>query len=131
MFPLIMVRGTIRAHFPLRTNRYVRKSLTICCDHAPGMNMLFSVLIVLANSIAWIAWSLKNWHRSYAWKLVPGFGCLYLAGLLELFEFAPWWGVFDAHAVWHASTIPLTMCMYSFVFSDIDYEGRLSRRRNA
>jgi hypothetical protein len=39
---------------------------------------------------------------------------LLLAALLELFDFPPILGIFDAHSLWHAATAPLGIVWYRF-----------------
>jgi hypothetical protein len=47
-----------------------------------------------------------------------------LAMGLELFDFAPWWRVVDAHSLWHAATIPIASVWWDFFYDDaIEYEG--------
>ncbi|KAF8653417.1 hypothetical protein AX16_003960 [Volvariella volvacea WC 439] len=41
-----------------------------------------------------------------------------LATALELFDFPPWWGVIDAHALWHLSTVPIAEMWYWFLVED-------------
>ena len=36
------------------------------------------------------------------------------ASMLELFDFPPLWGVFDAHSLWHLATVPLGFLWYTF-----------------
>ena len=43
---------------------------------------------------------------------------------LELFDFSPWWFVFDAHCLWHLATAPLELLYWSFSRDDCVYEMR-------
>jgi hypothetical protein len=38
--------------------------------------------------------------------------------LLEIFDFPPVWGIFDAHSIWHAATLPITYLWWSFIKDD-------------
>lgn len=40
---------------------------------------------------------------------------------LEILDFAPIWGLVDAHALWHAATVPLTGVWYAFIVADVAY----------
>jgi hypothetical protein len=42
---------------------------------------------------------------------------------LEVFDFPPWWGILDAHALWHASTIYLISYWYEFLLEDARIES--------
>ncbi|KAK6135294.1 hypothetical protein DH2020_030936 [Rehmannia glutinosa] len=44
-----------------------------------------------------------------------------LAMLLEIYDFPPYWGLVDAHALWHATTIPLTYLWWSFIRDDSEF----------
>jgi hypothetical protein len=44
--------------------------------------------------------------------------CFAAASLLELFDFPPLWGVFDAHSLWHLATVPLGFVWYTFWAQD-------------
>lgn len=41
-----------------------------------------------------------------------------IAGMMEIFDFPPLFGIFDAHSLWHACTVPLGFAWYSFWASD-------------
>jgi hypothetical protein len=36
------------------------------------------------------------------------------ASMLELFDFPPYWGILDAHSLWHLATVPLGFQWYEF-----------------
>jgi hypothetical protein len=42
--------------------------------------------------------------------------------LLELFDFPPIWGIFDAHSLWHATTAPLAKTLWDFHIEDALFE---------
>lgn len=85
---------------------------------------LFSI-----TSILWAYWACVGHSQSlffstssFAWPSMrnPRWLCLIcnlwllLAALLELFDFPPLWGIFDAHSLWHAATAPLGIVWYRF-----------------
>ncbi|GFO36975.1 post-gpi attachment to proteins factor 3-like [Plakobranchus ocellatus] len=41
---------------------------------------------------------------------------------LELGDFPPLWWILDAHALWHAGTVPMTLLWYSFIIDDALHE---------
>ncbi len=68
--------------------------------------------------------------RVYAWRCVVGNVCLALAGLLEVFDFPPLWGILDAHALWHGLTIPIPFLLYRFLLDDSAHEWRAVKTLN-
>ncbi|XP_038635483.1 post-GPI attachment to proteins factor 3 isoform X3 [Scyliorhinus canicula] len=84
-----------------------------------GYNMAANILIGLINILWWLCWCLWNRARlPYVWKCMIVVGLLNGLALLELLDFPPWLWVFDAHAVWHFSTIPVPFLFYSFLIDD-------------
>lgn len=41
--------------------------------------------------------------------------------ILETYDFPPYKGYVDAHALWHATTIPLTFLWWSFIRDDAEF----------
>ena len=87
------------------------------------------VSVGLVQALGWVMWYVRErcvkpsqQRRPYAWKALLFTMCLSLACLLELNDFPPFFGLFDAHAIWHASTIPLCYLNYSFMKDDIAWE---------
>lgn len=85
-----------------------------------GWNMKVCVLMGVAQLLIWAIWAGVSRHPS-RWKLwivVVGGG---LAMLLEIYDFPPYEGFVDAHALWHATTIPLTYLWWSFIKDDAEF----------
>lgn len=82
-----------------------------------GLNMKVCVGIGICQLLLWAVWAGINNHPSKfkLWTVVFGSG---LAMLLEIYDFPPYGGYVDAHALWHATTIPLTYIWWSFVKDD-------------
>lgn len=70
--------------------------------------------------LLWAVWAGLTRHpaRWKLWVVVVGGG---LALLLEIYDFPPYWEYVDAHALWHASTIPLSYLWWSFIKDDADF----------
>ncbi|KAK6115448.1 hypothetical protein DH2020_007717 [Rehmannia glutinosa] len=85
-----------------------------------GWNMKVSVAMGIVQLVTWSIWAGVTRHpcRWKLWIVVVGGS---LAMLLEIFDFPPYQGLLDAHALWHASTIPLTYIWWSFIKDDADY----------
>eukprot|EP01036_Dinobryon_divergens_P029410 gene29410-38503_t len=93
-------------------------------SHMTSCIVLFSI-----TSVLWAYWaclghaqSLLLSSSSFEWPSLrsPRWLCLLcnvwllLAALLELFDFPPILGIFDAHSLWHAATAPLGIVWYRF-----------------
>ncbi|KAI8806248.1 Per1-like-domain-containing protein [Cladochytrium replicatum] len=82
-------------------------------------NMIAGVVIGVSSNLLWVGWAVLNWRkRTYVWKIVATTLGLSLAMALELLDFPPLWGTFDAHSMWHAATVPLTVLFYRFLIDD-------------
>jgi len=87
-----------------------------------GYNMTINVGVGLTNSICWLFWCYKHWNtRAYIKYAVISVLLLDLAVLLELLDFVPIFWTFDAHALWHLSTVPIHYFWYKFVSEDCEY----------
>lgn len=75
-------------------------------------HMRVSITVAALNVLTWLSWLVLSKEQ------IKGDGryrylCLVCqlwfssAALLELFDFPAIWGIFDAHSLWHAATIPL------------------------
>lgn len=86
-----------------------------------GSHMSVSISIVVVTTILWLLWIL---HAQFLSPHREGLGVKYLcllcqvwlicASALEVFDFPPYFGVFDAHSLWHAATVPLGFLWYHF-----------------
>lgn len=86
-----------------------------------GWNMKVCVVMAVAQLLIWATWAGITRHPS-RWKLwVVVFGGA-LAMLLEIYDFPPYYGFLDAHAIWHATTIPLTYIWWSFIRDDAEFQ---------
>lgn len=87
-------------------------------------NVIACAIVGIFSNLVWISWSFLNRHRPYAYKIAAmAVGISAFTGL-ELFDFPPLWGIFDAHSLWHASTILLVKWFYGFVRDDAEWEVR-------
>ncbi|XP_037973734.2 post-GPI attachment to proteins factor 3 [Plutella xylostella] len=84
-------------------------------------NMAVNVAVGVIGSVLWLAWSVfQYWRgRTHTWRMMC-FTILAGAALsLELLDFPPKAGVWDAHALWHLATAPLVPLFYKFVIDDL------------
>nr|XP_033775149.1 post-GPI attachment to proteins factor 3 isoform X2 [Geotrypetes seraphini] len=84
-----------------------------------GYNMAANVAFGLVNLLWWLGWCLRNQaYLPYVWKCEVVVLLLQALALLELLDFPPLLWVFDAHALWHLSTVPVHILFYSFLVDD-------------
>jgi hypothetical protein len=104
-------------------------------------NMAFNITIGLLHNLAWVIWSLRQMFlpsssNKRASRLSLAGGTTYSARAphylrplavlillssltaLELFDFPPFFRSLDAHALWHASTIPVIKWWYDCLVED-------------
>jgi len=84
-----------------------------------GYNMVFNVACGLTSCMLCILFWLFNRNTlPYAWKIPTISVLTSLLLCFETLDFPPWLWIFDAHSIWHMSTIPVPLLMYSFVIDD-------------
>lgn len=85
-----------------------------------GWNMKVCVVMGIIQLLMWAIWAgmKRHPHRYKLWIVVFGGA---LAMLLEIYDFPPYYRYVDAHALWHATTIPLTYFWWSFIKSDAEH----------
>lgn len=75
--------------------------------------MKANVATGVISGIGWIIWYMfQRKKRSYAWKILVFQLLAACSLLLELNDFPPIFWTFDAHSLWHLSTVPLTFLLY-------------------
>ena len=80
-----------------------------------GYNMAANVVIGIAQNILWTWFSVQRYRKvERLWAAWPGLivAWIILAMSLELFDFPPWWGMVDAHSLWHLGTVGPTILWY-------------------
>ncbi|KAJ7765780.1 Per1-like protein [Mycena metata] len=95
-------------------------------------NIVFNMIIGIAHNTLWLLYSLPasipvfrrfpGRPRSYRPGFVTEAGVFVAlttaATMLELFDFAPFFRVIDAHSLWHLSTAPIAVLWYDFLVQD-------------
>lgn len=82
-----------------------------------GLNVQVCVAAGLVQALLWLLWCARSRHphRNIMYLFLA---CAHAALLLEVLDFPPMAGAADAHALWHACTIPLTYLFYHFLALD-------------
>jgi hypothetical protein len=83
-----------------------------------GYNMKLCIAVGLATALAWLVWVSRVRHPGRR-TLYQFMALVHVAMLLEVLDFPPLFWLLDAHALWHAATVPLTYLWYRFVFADV------------
>ncbi|XP_076461872.1 GPI-specific phospholipase A2-like PGAP3 [Babylonia areolata] len=83
-----------------------------------GYNMKFNVAIGMVSVFGWIAWCIAHRKDRYVWKCAAAMLGINLTVLLELLDFPPLWWTLDAHALWHACTVPINLLWWRFIIDD-------------
>lgn len=91
--------------------------------------MKVCVAMGLVQILLWVFWAGVTHHPSRwkLWVVMIGGG---LAALLEIYDFPPYWGFVDAHALWHATTIPLSFLWWSFIRDDSEFRTAALIKKN-
>ena len=108
--------------------KHCRRMLTVLFDY--GGHVQLCIIAGVIQSIVWIVWALftraGQKHPSRG-LLLTFIALVNTAMLLEVLDFPPILGLVDAHALWHAATIPLTVVWYMFVENDVFLNRRQYR----
>jgi len=71
------------------------------------------LLTGVLNALGWLAWCFHVYdNQQYVWKCAVSILLVSACLSLEVLDFPPIWWVFDAHSLWHAGTVPLTILFY-------------------
>lgn len=82
-----------------------------------GLNMKVCLTMAVIQLLLWTFWAGYSSHpaRFKLWFLALASS---MGMLLEILDFPPVWGLFDAHSLWHGVTVPLTLLWWSFIKDD-------------
>ena len=91
-----------------------------------GMHVTRCVGLGAAQMLLWTAWwRAARRRRPHAWRVAALSLALNASCALELTDFPALGGVLDAHALWHASTVPLSHLLWrSFVGPELRWVAR-------
>jgi len=91
-------------------------------------NTLVAIVVGAFETLLWFGW-VAYYRRPYSWKIVLSHIGMWIASSMEIWDFPPYLGIFDAHSLWHASTVPLCYLLYSFIIDDALYEIEEQKRK--
>ena len=92
-------------------------------------HMDISIALSVCHAVIWLVFCCvaKSPTRLLCLFCQAWFGA---ASLLELYDFPPYFKIFDAHALWHAATIPLGFFWFQFWIRDSNYWSSLHASSN-
>ncbi|KAL1883880.1 hypothetical protein VTK73DRAFT_7668 [Phialemonium thermophilum] len=114
-----------------------------------GYNMAANVAVGSVQNVLWAWYTWQQWRRqkrrqqlrsevrsrklSDSWTFWPGVVVAWVlaAMSLELFDFPPLWGIFDAHGLWHLGTIAPAVLWYNFLVKDAAEDMASTERSKA
>jgi hypothetical protein len=145
-----MLLNTATTIFVLLLLSHYSYLLSFPLGHFPyGYNVIFSLILGMTHNILWIAYSASFRLPPHLRRFLPlpapfatrqrlvqpqTLWPLYLvlattvSMSFELFDFAPFWRIVDAHSLWHAATVPIAVGWYYFIVWDVN---ELERERSA
>jgi len=87
-----------------------------------GWNMTYNIIHVVFETIVIPVWWYRvRADRPNAWKSLVFVLLLPIAAATEVMDFPPLWRLLDAHAIWHALSIPLGVLWGQSLLDDLDY----------
>lgn len=85
-----------------------------------GLNTTVCSAMTIIQLLVWAVWAVVTRHPARRKLLMVVVGGS-VAMLLEFFDFPPLWELIDAHAIRHATSIPVTYLLWSFVRDDSEF----------
>lgn len=84
-----------------------------------GYNMKINIATGSTAGVGWLVWYLnQKRRRAYVWKIATFVILSALSLSLEVLDFPPFMWILDAHALWHLTTAPLALLLWSFIVDD-------------
>eukprot|EP00299_Pterocystis_sp_00344_P015868 c7945_g1_i1.p1 GENE.c7945_g1_i1~~c7945_g1_i1.p1 ORF type:complete len:246 (-),score=33.76 c7945_g1_i1:295-1002(-) len=89
-----------------------------------GWHVKLCICIGCLHFISWMFWCFLNPSRPYRMYIILNHLTTLVSLPLELYDFRPLWGHFDAHSLWHCAGIVTTWFWLMFAWSDAQYETK-------
>jgi hypothetical protein len=77
-------------------------------------NMAANVAVGAVTNIMWVVYTYTRYQHGAHWSTWPTYIVTWIifAMSMELFDFPPWYGMLDAHSLWHLGTVIPTIWWY-------------------
>ena len=84
-----------------------------------GYNVKFNAIFGISSNLIWILWAIfKQKDKKLKWETLKFVGGNFLSMAMVAVDFPPFFDLIDTHALWHLSTIPITIMWYKFISID-------------
>lgn len=84
-----------------------------------GYNVKFNAIFGVSSNLIWFLWAIfKQKDKKLKWETVKFVGGNVLSMAMVAVDFPPFFDLIDMHALWHLSTIPITIMWYKFISID-------------
>ncbi|KAJ2061538.1 hypothetical protein GGI17_003016 [Coemansia sp. S146] len=96
-----------------------------------GYNMTANAIVGLLSNFIWfvVAYQAYKNGQPFWWRPAALMLLMDLAFSLEAFDFPPLLEALDAHALWHAATIPIITQWYDYLVKDAKWDSHLEQQR--
>jgi hypothetical protein len=84
-------------------------------------NMQMMVTFGASYCIVFFLWALLNPKASHRWKICLANALILIFASCEVFDFPPYFDIFDAHSIWHFATPICTVLTFKFAIDDAQY----------
>eukprot|EP01126_Amoeba_proteus_P011473 TRINITY_DN1462_c0_g1_i1.p1 TRINITY_DN1462_c0_g1~~TRINITY_DN1462_c0_g1_i1.p1 ORF type:complete len:164 (+),score=17.57 TRINITY_DN1462_c0_g1_i1:685-1176(+) len=89
-------------------------------------NLLICLFHAIFQTILWLMWywirGREPSRKPFSWKLYWSIYLFWVMSIFELVDFIPFFGILDAHAIWHFGTILPWFLFWSAMLEDSIYE---------
>eukprot|EP00457_Paulinella_chromatophora_P004003 gb/GEZN01004013.1/.p1 GENE.gb/GEZN01004013.1/~~gb/GEZN01004013.1/.p1 ORF type:complete len:312 (+),score=10.48 gb/GEZN01004013.1/:398-1333(+) len=83
-----------------------------------GLHVQISICLFVMYIGLWLSYAWAHW-QSHTWQLVLSLGITLAAAAMEVGDFPPFLGLFDAHSLWHGCTPFSAYLMFRFLVQDM------------
>lgn len=102
-------------------------------DFDYGYNVKFNATFGIMSNSVWLYWALQQMrsknginNKKIGWQLFKFVVMNILSMSMVTIDFPPFFNLIDVHALWHLSTIPITISWYKFITLDLENENELN-----
>lgn len=93
-----------------------------------GYNIKFNAVFGVLSNVLWIRYALKHQNKEMKRKYLLFVGANVVSMLMVAIDFPPFFDLIDMHALWHLSTIPITLMWYKLITDDTNQNQKLKRK---
>lgn len=97
-------------------------------DFNYGYNVKLNAMFGFVSNLLWLHWGIQQIKSGNNQRLILGRQLIQFVAInvlsmsLVAIDFPPFFDLIDVHALWHLSTIPITLMWYKFIASDLKNE---------